>query len=78
MITDKTEIQKTQQILEKKEEQPLSVTSIGRKNQPLSQRQVTDGIVVVWNKVMTSAPYTNDWYIDVIIKWKKVRLMTTA
>lgn len=78
MIKDKIEIQKVQQPFEQKNDTLISVDSIGRKQKPLSQRQITDGIVVLSDKVTADAPYTNDWYIDVIIKWKKVRLMTTA
>lgn len=78
MITDKTEIQKTQQFFKQQPKQDVWVADIGRKTQPLTQMQITWGIAVVGEKVIADAPYTNDWYIDVIIWWKKVRLMTTA
>lgn len=69
---NKPQLQKTQQPIYKKE------IPIRNNMDSIQARKVEWGVVTLWNKVTTDAPYTNDWYVEVIIFGKKVKLMTTA
>ena len=76
MITTKTTLQKTQEVIEQPIEQQSAVW-IWRSTQPIQSRQTSWLIIPIGNKVTTDAPHDNDWYIEVILFGKKVKLMTT-
>lgn len=74
-MIEKNEIQQTQ-VEYKKDEEGISVVGIWRSSRPMSSRQILWGVIQNWQ--WTAWTWTSNWYIQVIIWWKVLKLMTRA